>query len=222
MKSLWILCQPRSGSTYLCDILNNLNIFPIFNDSRLKSLGPIKKNSAFNEWLRIYLNKKDFEQNPPLNLKCLYEQYWSLFGSNENSNYIKKIIPNVKFIWLKRKNLIEHTASLYYAIKTKKYHITNSQNLKEYSNIELEFDKDFALKVFNTIKAEQNIWDYFLQNNYCQIMYYEDLINNPAREIENLLNNLEIEKKEIKIKTSFLKMNNNSKKEFCKKLENLI
>lgn len=128
----WILCTPRTGSSYLCEILNNLKYFPtydsiypdLFNNH---SIGPLKSDRSFGEWLRLYTLEL-FQKYPPIYTKAINHQFNRIL----TLDLTVEILPNIKFIILKRRNVINHTSSYYMAKKLNQYHVYNSKMLNQY------------------------------------------------------------------------------------------
>ena len=152
----WVVCLPRTGSTFFCDLLNQTGAFPEYNDNRLKdTIGPIQKGRAFNEWLRIFSNYHDLYKNPPSCCKAIYHQYVEVMGEisinkrrKPDDNYqpidphkenfvrakfklnaVQSLFTKIKFLNLKR-NIYEQTVSTYFARQTQKYHIYNEKDAK--------------------------------------------------------------------------------------------
>lgn len=216
----WILCLPRTGSSYLCELLNNTNVFPIFEDPRLKdNIGPIQKDRAFNEWLRIFSSYHDLCQNPPACCKAIYHQYIEVMGEipsqkrrkpdasylplNKNKesfvidkfklNAIQSLFTNIKFIHLKR-NILEQTVSTYFARKTLKYHIYDENHLKKYLNESIEINYKIILEIYDELISLEKSWEnLFCRNNKILDVDYEDLTNHPAETLEKILKFLGID-----------------------------
>lgn len=209
MQPCWILCTPRTGSSYLCELLNNSGCFPNFKHPKLKPhKGPIQQDRAFNEWLRIYRNEKEFEKDPPATCKAIYHQFIEvLTGSiqrrgpgeegylvktpprpkNCNPSYLENLIPNIKFIHLTR-GVIEQSVSVYIARKTKKYHIYDKEQLKNYFKQKIEINTRTLLDVYYEVTEWNKIWADFKGLNVC----YEDLMTQPDRSLNLILEYLQI------------------------------
>lgn len=178
MKSIWILCNPRSGSSFLCECLNNTNVFPKYVNPKLSILGNSRvteDDMAFGEWLRLFDDISEFESFPPTCLKSIHHQYHNLFGSL-GPEYIKSVIRDVNFLVLKRLDLVSHIISLYAATYTNKWHIWDKMGVCNYNN-KLFGDIDYSIldKCIMEVILYQDNWSEFLSNtDYCSICY-EDL-----------------------------------------------
>lgn len=234
----WILCLPRSGSTYLSDLLNSTNLFPVYKDHRLKNIcGPIQNGMAFNEWLRIFSNYDDFSKNPPMCCKAIYHQYIEMVCEiqekkrrepsvcyksiqidsenfaikNFNLIKLKKSIKNIKFIYLKR-DLFEQSISTYFARKTLKYHIYSKEDQYEYLNRSIDIDLESILKIYYEIHKLKDCWSkLFFKNIELINIDYNDLINCPNTTIKNILDFLNLEFSNNQLEQSMKKFKNESR-----------
>jgi LPS sulfotransferase NodH len=210
---LWILCNPRSGSSYLCDLLNNTGLFPSLEHPRLVNRrGPLERGLSFNEWLRLFFSPysfRDFEITPIFYTKCIYHQYIEVFG-DRNFDYIERYVPGVQFLWLHRNNIYEQVASLYFAktmfdvCKNKlngssSYHIYSEEDLFNYMNIKVEFNKKCALETYDEVVSYKDNWSKFLGNRQYQKIIYEDLVREPKIVIKSILgyNKIDYEEQNI-------------------------
>jgi len=223
LSPLWILCFPRTGSSYLSSLLNNLNLFPTFSElypcesSVLNNeLGPTNKNQAFGEWIRVFGNKHICKYT-----KAINHQFSDHFVADEK--LIRNFLTDIKFIKLVRQDKIEQSASTYIAKKLNQYHVYNDIMLQEYKNKNFEIDENELIAIHNKIIQEQNFWD-FIDDKNCIKIYYEDFIINEKKVITNILEfvSMEISSDKIyysinKSKENMKKMNHNLK-EVCKKI----
>lgn len=213
----WILCLPRSGSTFLCDLLNHTRKFQEFEDRRLKNnVGPIQRGRAFNEWLRIFENYHDLCFNPPSCCKAIYHQYIEVMSgvpisqrrsvenycsiNHERESFVKNkhrlnsiqsLFTSIKFLNLKR-DVFEQTVSTYFARQTKKYHIYSEKEASEYFESSIRVDDNELIRTYEEIYFFQDAWEKMIcRNNVIKEIYYEDLIQSPSRVILEVLDFLE-------------------------------
>ena len=104
--SCWILTNLRSGSGYLCCLLNKTSLFaPHFeewfdNKQNINYIyGDNKANSNFNKHKDV-LNYVKIHGLPKF-LKIQRFRYDKIFTKNDK-NIIKQMLPDIKFIYLKR------------------------------------------------------------------------------------------------------------------------
>lgn len=201
MVPLWILCNPRSGSTLLCDLLNATNKFPLFEHERLvNKRGPLERGLAFNEWLRLYFKPygiPDFEAHPVPYTKCIYHQFNEIFG-NRTASYVEKFVPGVKFVWLHRQDCYDQAASLYFAKKlfptfkgnrgnSSSYHIYDKLDLEQYLTTKIEFDANLAEACYAEVKSYEHNWSPFLGDRPCLQVSYEQLVDCPVRVLRGVM-----------------------------------
>lgn len=201
LKPIWILCNARSGSSILCEYLNNLDIFPILEHEEIEKRNShlLKTKGAFNEFIRLYNSFEDLIAAPPMYLKCLDKQYKELTKDylNYDSSFVKQIWPDIKFIKLKRNNLLEQAISLYCAKLTNKWHVYTNEELNEYYKTPIEYDLSLARECMQEIKDYDN-WNWFVKEDYLEITY-ENLITHPEDVIQSILSfcNIKISKDTI-------------------------
>lgn len=189
----WILSTPRTGSSILCDMLNNLDLFEEFRHSLQNPFpSPLQKNRAFDEWLKIFIRYKgglvEFEKTPPKFNKCPHDQYQNVLG-NKSPSYLQEVLPGIKFLILKRRDLYAQTISSYFSKWTHKYHLYNEQSKKDWMNIEIPFDEEVAIQTYLRTKEWQKCWKDFS----APVEYYEDIINQPVKSLTRILHLWKIE-----------------------------
>lgn len=199
----WILCTPRTGSSYLCELLNNSGLFKEYNHPFLSGKkGPIQKGLAFNEWLRLFGNRTEFERFVPPYCKTIYHQYVEVMAAIPNNNryrpgfyldfyelerydwvvrkydqsYVKSLLPDIKFIHLYRSDKVAHAISIYIARQTKKYHIYDETSLSNYTQSNVEADAALLMQCWKDAYSYRVVWDDFLGDVGFLNVSYEDLI----------------------------------------------
>lgn len=170
---VWILSEARTGSTFLSNTLNETKIFnPIFKEY----FHDDKINKFFiDKGLLSHFNSK-----------------WPKFAKVHGTHFanirksfpilkIKKLIPDLKFIHLRRKNLVKQAISTYFCRKTKYFIIKNKKDLRKYKKINVNYNEEDILNIYNSIIFRFNFWEPILtKQNYINV-YYEELINNPKK-----------------------------------------
>lgn len=217
-NSCWILCTPRTGSTYLCELLNNINVFPSFDHPEIRNKNKTKLmeyGQSFNEWCRLYNNFYEFLDHYPLYSKMIYHQYlevinsvsneekqklgWyarykdNIFLTKEHGDFVKNnILPDIKFIHLKR-DILSQAVSIYFGRYTKKYHIYDDSELNQYLSQDVEVIEDKFLEAYKDAVFFDYCWDDFLTNQDVLNIDYNDLLDNPFNIIEKILKFLDID-----------------------------
>lgn len=164
----WILCSPRCGSTYLCDLLNNTNLF----------------KPPFSEYFNLL-------ETPEFNPFCKVQP--SQWVENKLSvQKIKNFFPNIKFVQIKRKNFVDRAVSYYLADTSAIWSIGENKNAigldkfkkpkYEYLKTPIEINEEKLNRLINKllidIKIEYQITQEIgsiLQINYEQISEPETL-----------------------------------------------
>lgn len=212
-KSCWILCTPRTGSSLLCELLNNLDIFPPFNHPSLTDRrGPLEKGQAFNEWARLYFGPAYFSFYPSPYAKMIFHQYVEAMGSilkpkrygvgwyhnvhdleflksislKFNSEYVRRIFPDIHFIHLLRDPL-DHAVSLYVARNTKKYHIYSQFDLDRYMDMKIVVESRKLMMAYDDAISYSDSWKWFLKGDEKVLqIQYEEMLLDPGNIIERI------------------------------------
>lgn len=200
----WILCTPRSGSTYLSKILNNTNLFnPNFSEylgwKRNDFLHPndLKNAPKFCKTLHVHINRIFHEPNF---LKDIHHDNKLQFikPKKQFRLFVEKQIPGIKFLLLERKDIISQTISYCVTTEISKIHkksffnMTSINQQEEFENTNISISDELLLSYFKTCTNYTGIWDEFLEGTEFYKLYYEDI---NATEIKNILNYLGHNKK---------------------------
>lgn len=207
-SACWILCTPRTGSTLLCELLNNLGSFPVFEHPGMKThRGVLEVGQTFSEWPRLYANPAQFCDHPPPYSKMIFHQYVEVMAAmpkNKQYNvgwypekhdkdlmakvsgryniaYARSIFPDIKFLHLRR-DRVSHAVSLYFARTTKKYHIYDRTTLDNYINIDIECNESRLLEAYCDAADYDQSWRHFLsgQERVLQVNYAALLADMPG------------------------------------------
>jgi LPS sulfotransferase NodH len=205
MKPCWILCTPRSGSSYISELLNNTGIFPSFeylfphlSINLNKNPGPIRKTNAFGEWLRIYNDQIEFEKNIPPYLKVIHRQYLDLIKEDFNP---LDLVHDLKLILLKRKNIYKQASSLYLAQEMNQYHVYSNWMMKEFTNKTIDINIEKLTESYNKVLGFNCTWNKFLKFDPL-VIHYEDIVNNTFKSIQDIMSYLNIDIKKNTIEKS--------------------
>src|SRR6266498_631926 len=177
----WILCNPRCGSSYLCELLNNTRKFE-----------PVKKGRPFGEWLKYYESMSDIAANPPIFNKCTRHQFVALFGEMPRQQF-ESLLSGCRYILVHRKDLYAQAVSMYIAKCTDQYHLFSEDARTEYLNQTVDFNEELILKMYKDACAYPAAWSSFLDGaDYIQI-FYEDLVSDPAEMLSKVCRHLDVE-----------------------------
>ena len=181
---VWILSGPRTGSSFISSVLNDTNLFePDFREWF--------HNNNINE---IFCHKKSLSP---------FDYKWPLFAKVHEDHYekiktmfpllnIEEVIPKLKFIHLRRKNLIKQAISSYFSHKTNTYIIKNKKKLNNYKEFKVDYDEENILFIYEKIISRFNFWKPVLINDNYIDVFYEELIDNPIEAFIKIFNFLGI------------------------------
>lgn len=206
--SCWILCLPRSGSSYLAELLNYTDIFPVY-----------ERGHAFNEWLGYIESYNHLCSAPPSCCKAMYHHYvevmnliprhkrWDqnrsmqmhidkscedLVKQKFSLNSIQSILPGIKFIAIHR-DPVDQSVSTFFARKSNKYHIYSEKELKTYMESPISVDFNDLANIYREIIYFKQAWSalYTTQTRVIDVNY-QDLINNPFETLSTIFEFLEL------------------------------
>lgn len=184
-RPCWILTSPRSGSTYLCDLLNSTNLF----GGKFTKDPPRKKVDRWTEYTSIYYNKLfgvHFLENPPVINKMHYWDrinYWDQINHYNNDEVIRDIV----YVKVSRENLYEVTVSKYISMQTQKWNIRSENELKDFQKLTFEFNEKQIIRLHEETKICHNGWNDFLSNKEHLVLTYENIVNNPQLAVQTIL-----------------------------------
>jgi trehalose 2-sulfotransferase len=98
--------------------------------------------------------------------------------------------PNLKYIWLSRRDKVAQAVSWYKSIHTGQYVKLHDSNSSRSGKIDLDFDYNKIKTYFTALRSFDNGWkNYFITNGLSpMVVIYEDLVSNYR---ENMLSVLE-------------------------------
>ena len=209
-KPCWILCTPRTGSTYLSNLLNNLNVFPSYEslcpsmvEALIDSLGAESKNKTFGEWLRFYTSEQ-LLKSPPFFCKSISHHFLDIISDDFKFDIV---LPRFKFVVLKRLNLLEQASSIYIAEHLKQWHLRNEGDFQKYIDRKVEINESEIIRFYEEVISISNFWDKYVNDSSYLEVYYEDLQSNPHESIKKIMDFLEIDVCSSSIKNSVLSTN---------------
>jgi len=167
---VWILSGPRTGSCFVSEVLNETKIFK-----------PI-----FSEWFHFKKINKIFCDEK---LLSPFDYKWPKFAKVHEDHFekikqmfpllkIEEVIPNLKFIHLRRGNLIKQVISEFFARKTNVYFVKNKKELTEYQELKVDYDEKIMLCYYKKAIIRFNSWKPLLTKDNHINIFYEELIDN--------------------------------------------
>jgi LPS sulfotransferase NodH len=188
-KCYLILFTPRSGSSWLTDLLSQNNILgrptEWFNPDLIQSAmnGLTNKCHNINEYCKELQNT---HQSPQGYFGAeLTATHLSLLSELVDINHI---FNNPKYIVLLRKNIVAQGVSLFLATETGYFHSTNTINQK--NNVEYSEHK-IRKWIDEILKDEKFIFCHLDKGNInFKLSWYEELQSNTALFIDNMIEHI--------------------------------
>jgi LPS sulfotransferase NodH len=190
-KKIWIISQQRTGSGYLCELLNNLEVFEEkFSEwyyvpkEKFTKEGKFFFTDIISCFPRYSKLNFDYKKNLPNFCKIHLETMQCMFG---NINLLSNCLgENCTFIYIYRKNIIDQIISRYIAIKTGKWRIKNIQEYEIFINKKIEIDEETLVRCIHYVVGANKLNEYYIEN--CNLsLSYEDLVRNEFQCIKKIL-----------------------------------
>lgn len=172
-----IAMTPRSGSSYLCDMMTKTRRFgapgefinPGFIPNILKSI-PAGNGDDYLRWLMI----RRKTANGLSGLKASWFQMQKFLPEVQDRDYLK----GFRFIYLRRRDVVMQAISLYKATETDVFH-TNVEHDQKRLQALAKLDYDFkAIEKWrqHILKQEQGWEQFFYENRIFPLhVFYEDI-----------------------------------------------
>jgi LPS sulfotransferase NodH len=188
-KSSYIIAMtPRSGSSYLCDLMRQINRFGTPNEliNQDGVLRIMKESPGRNpdEYIRHTLRNRQTE-NGVSGLKASWFQFENFTGYMNNLSYLY----DFKYIYLTRSNLAAQAVSLYKATSTGVFHTDTNHPQEALAKLDaLEYDFDSIKYWYDHIVAQEKGWQNFFYENriYPLCISYEDIEENALKVLQRI------------------------------------
>jgi len=208
ISPLWILSSGRTGSSFLVSFFN-------------AALG----SREFKEFTLGVDHRNEILKRPPRFIK-LQRQFFEQSGFDDSDrNKIKKIHPKIRYIVLKRKDVVGQTISLYLAEKTKCWGVYSDDKLAEYKSMKVDWDQDRVMLLYDRVLRSADAWDSYVQDQQHMTFYYEDIFGDNQKEVLARVSdfstlNVNVEENIEKIRLK--KMQHPATEKYIQKLNTLI
>lgn len=199
----------RSGSTLLADLLTNTKIAGNVDEYLRVSVEYNNKSKSYDYPKYIFNNlQANASENGVSGVKMMWNNFDYLL-QKLNKDYcdlnltdydkLEKVFPNIKFIYIYRKNIFRQAISLDKAIQTGRWSVKNIKPNKINNYI---LSPKFVKTAIKKIKKQNQNWEKFFMNNKIKPyrVVYEDFPNNYENVIHDCINYLELDNKNYSIK----------------------
>ena len=200
-NNFYVICTtPRSGSNLLCSLLESSGVMG--HPREFLNLDSVvlpfaQRNNLIDSESRIYLDtyldhvvKKFSSKNNIFGMKLLFDQ----FEPYMELNAIRKFIPQFKFIWLLRKDVLSQAISQHIARETNEWTSFNEQNNQEKENKSrrefVDYDESKIGSFLEKLAKDNLNWIEFFSVNQLDYLpvTYEDLLQNTNQVCHNICN----------------------------------
>lgn len=180
----WILSNPRTGSNYLCNALNQTGVYTPRFEEWLNPVVGLEDHlhTRWQPWKQIKLDEVVYRTNvelliatAPRYLKIHSFDYKRFFAWSHKHAIIKRF-PAIKFIRLRRRDLLATTVSYYLALKTGIFS-TSPKNVEEHAAKQVPVNVDELLKYHEWVCGWDRAWDNFVSDVEHLEIWYEDLVS---------------------------------------------
>ncbi|WP_027183044.1 Stf0 family sulfotransferase [Desulfovibrio inopinatus] len=178
---------PRSGSSYLCDLLMKTekvgNPDEYLNTFLLPEV--LRTNPATDIYTLIAKLAKQQAKNGILGIKTTYLQVKELI----DANVMNTIFPDAKIVLLFRRNIVLQAVSLYRARESGVFHTNITPHDDDLNRLRmLPFDSDKLIANIIHIADQEKEWMTFIQQSQIpfRIFLYEDFVGHEGETVNEI------------------------------------
>jgi LPS sulfotransferase NodH len=196
--NIWILSERRTGSTFLCEIMNGTGLF----DGKFKEwYVKFDHLDHVSDFYSCKGCKYEKTQTIPKNGKIHWDTMRMAFRTFEN---FVNSMSEPRLIRIIRENKLKMAASHLIAMKTKSYEIRNDEDYQKWKNTRVVASSFEMTEVYNNTIISQRRWEDEIKKNIAPhtTITYERLLENPIDELMNLMNFLGVKTSKEKLNTA--------------------
>jgi LPS sulfotransferase NodH len=219
-----VVCTPRSGSTFLCDLISQNIGGKAIEHLRDPLLYLLKHRETLNIDFSLFIEK--------LLVFCSVN---GVFGTKLISHFLLDLVNfleddelsliidyfnmrGLKVVYLYREDKYAQTVSKYLASRSKKWHVISSNDISDYQNSVKEIDYDFNTlkKIYDNFIEEESKLESFLQSrsNFEVLkVSYECLVEDTARYVKLVTDFLGVKPKDLSLSTRYQVLSSNYSEE---------
>ncbi len=194
---------PRSGSSYLCDVMLHTNCFGKPNEFLNPDFLPVmlaKMQGSSPETYLLDIMQFQQSQNKVAGFKTSWNQFKDFLQVLHN----KSVLNKFKYIYLTRKNRIAQAISLYKAAESKIFHTNKNHSaskLQQLENLKYNFQKIQHWEQ-HILQQEQGWQEYFATNKIQPLcITYEDIEANILQVLQDIAAYLDLDVQKIHVPT---------------------
>jgi len=215
----WILTNPRTGSTYLAELLNNTGIFnPRFEEYFTPDFVAAKNGIPVRE-AKNRIKAQIRSKRLPRYVKIFLGIFNEL---NLNHKFIKSVHPKIKYIRLRRRDIYANSVSWYIAESTKIWLVRNQAELKGFTEKRVPFNEKRLIEIYTRLKKVFCEWDVHLEDCDFVDVFYEDLVASPRAQINKILTFVGANNKNAFKRVNLIKQTHPQSIELIAKLKKII
>lgn len=205
----YVVCAtPRTGSSLLCELLKSTGLagkpWEYFSVEQQQKLGHKWGVSEFREYFDraiaegttpngvfgFKIMMRDFSEHFTDSLRGIAA---TEYKTSPEYDLLHHFFPDLRYIWIMRRNKVRQAVSLLKAIQTKVW--VKLDNGKEVPQGELHYRYNTIDILMQRIVIFEATWqEYFAHNNIKPlIVYYEDFVNSHQETVTQILRFLEVE-----------------------------
>jgi LPS sulfotransferase NodH len=229
-KRYAIVCTPRSGSSFLSDLLSNNECGDPIEHIREPFLYVIKHRRGLNINLNVFIEQIlrycSANDNNIFGTKIISHFWLDLI--NILGDKIEEIIPQFhqfKIIYLYREDKYAQAISKFLASKSKYWHSTAPQkSISKYHETvkDIDYNFDTIRKIYEQLISEEEVVKNFIQkysqDNFLSINY-EQLSLYPGKYIRKIIDFLEVQPNQICINSKFEKLSSDRNQQLVDKFK---
>ncbi|MFK7802342.1 MAG: Stf0 family sulfotransferase [Anaerolineae bacterium] len=204
-KKSYIVCTtPRSGSNWLCDVLENTYLTgkprEYFYNGSFETHSKAFGVSSYPNYIAEAINQTK-TKNDVFGFKIMPHHFFELEQrlkkefqtTNSMFELINSIFPNTKYIWLTRRNRVRQAISYLKAHQSNQWYAMEENGNQERENVH-EYDFETINMLIRSLTSQDSMWqDYFGQAGIRPlVLVYEDFAKAPQETIKSILSYLEI------------------------------
>lgn len=208
LPSCWILTTPRTGSSMLCDLLcrSGLNFQEWYNYSGSYGKQPWNDRESMPKYCKVFP-----------------DQFENFYG-HQRFEIVEQYLPFVKWVYLRRNDLAEQTASFLLAKRSNIWNHTSddARQAEQLSRASIQFRED---EIRDTARWLRQMDEQILRFVKCRShlgITYESLADRRHRTLSEVLGYLGLEYRPALLGESTVKLSHPNKHELVAEIRRLL